>query len=307
LLAIQRALSTWNLPASIEDVGNAGSNKIPQSLLDKSQTIKEKGGITQIDRLMSDLPMLLQRNTEILNETKRILEDEEKSDTELRTQLKDKWSRTSSKQLNESLFNEIKQYEQMAENAIKANRVIEEKYRRHRDAIILLSKSEQEIVQSLPAANAVAALQNTHIIKDLKRLMNEVEALRNVREVLESEIKAVDSDSIKAKLVSQLQASNGIDEHSIIQNELDALLNPLRKQVRDNIQEQEKLLNYIEKANSEFCKEKVVNETSKLRDEMLKNLAAAHDGFTELYSNLQEGNQVGKSNNIFNEEINVFF
>ncbi len=251
--------------------------------------------------------MLLQRNTEILNETKRILEDEEKSDTELRTQLKDKWSRTSSKQLNESLFNEIKQYEQMAENAIKANRVIEEKYRRHRDAIILLSKSEQEIVQSLPAANAVAALQNTHIIKDLKRLMNEVEALRNVREVLESEIKAVDSDSIKAKLVSQLQASNGIDEHSIIQNELDALLNPLRKQVRDNIQEQEKLLNYIEKANSEFCKEKVVNETSKLRDEMLKNLAAAHDGFTELYSNLQEGNQVGKSNNIFNEEINVFF
>jgi programmed cell death 6-interacting protein len=289
---ISSALSTWNLPASIEDVGNAGSNKVPQSLLEKSQTLREKGGITQIDRLMSDLPMLLQRNTEILNETRRILEDEEKSDTELKTQLKEKWSRTPSKQLNESLFNEIKQYEQMAENAIKANHVIDEKYRRHRDAIILLSKPESEISKSLPAANAVAALQNTHIIKDLKRLMNEVEALRNVREVLESEIKAVDSDSIKAKLISLLQTSNGVDEHSIVQNELDALMNPLRKQVKDNIQEQEKLLGYIEKANMEFNKEKVVNETSKLRDEMLKNLAAANDGFTELYNNLQEGNQV---------------
>ncbi len=37
------ALSTWNLPAAIEDVGNAGSNQVPQSLLEKSQAIKEKG------------------------------------------------------------------------------------------------------------------------------------------------------------------------------------------------------------------------------------------------------------------------
>lgn len=178
------------------------------------------------------------------------------------------------------------------ENAIKANQVIDSKYNKYRDGIVLLSKSENEISNSLPAGNPVAALQNTHIIKDLRRLMQDVEGLRNVREVIESELKGLECDSIKAKLISTLQASGGLDEHAIIQEELDNAMNPLRKQVRENIQEQEKLLGYIEKANSEFCKEKVVNESSNIRDEMLKNLASAYDGYIELYNNLEEGNKV---------------
>ena len=241
---------------------------------------------------MSELPSLLQRNSEILTETKRMLEDEERSDTELRGQLKEKWSRTPSRQLNESLFSEIKQYEQIMANAIAANKTIEGKYEKHRDSIILLSKSEHDISNSLPAANAVAALQNTHIVKDLRRLMQEIEGLRAVREVIESELKGLDSDSVKAKLVNSLQSSSGIDEHAIIQEELNELISPGRKQVRENIQEQEKILMYVEKANSEFCKEKVVNESSKIREEMLKNLAQAYDGYIELYSNLEEGNKV---------------
>ncbi len=122
--------------------------------------------------------------------------------------------------------------------------------------------------------------------------MDEVEALRNVREVLESEMKTSDSDALQAKLISALQNSRGLDEHAIIQEELDSLLSPMRKQVRENIQEQEKLLGYIEKANSEFNKEKVHNETSKIREEMLKNLASASDSFNELYNHLVEGIKV---------------
>ena len=144
------ALATWNLPAAIEDVG--GLNKVPQSLIDKSQTIKDKGGITRINSMMSELPSLLQRNTDILNETKRCLEEEEKSDTELRTQMKEKWTRTPSKQLTEYLNAEIKQYEQIIENAIKANKVIDTKYSQHKDGIQLLSKAPNDISSSLPAA-----------------------------------------------------------------------------------------------------------------------------------------------------------
>lgn len=165
-------MTTWNLPASIEDV--SGMNKIPQSLLDKSQHIKDKGGITKVDSMMTDLPSLLQRNTEILQESKRILDEEERSDTELRTQMREKWTRTPSRQLTEYLHAEIKQYENIIENAIKANRVIEGKYRQHRDGIQLLSKPTNEISGSLPAASPVAALQNHHVVKDLRRLMDQV-------------------------------------------------------------------------------------------------------------------------------------
>lgn len=286
---INTALATWNLPAAIEDVG--GKNLVPPSLIDKSQLVKDKGGISKINSMMGELQPLMQRNSDILNEAKRMLAEEESSDTELRTSMKEKWTRTPSRQLTEYLHSEVRQYDTIMENAVKANKVIDTKYSKHRDGIELLSKSAQEVSSSLPAATATGALQNTHIIKDLRRLMNEVEALKNVREVLESEIKGLDNDALNAKLISALTSSTSIDEHSIIQNELDNMIAPLRKQVRENIQEQEKLLGFIEKANSEFTKEKVQNETSRMREEMLKNLAQASDGFNELYNHLVEGNK----------------
>lgn len=285
------ALAAWNLPAAIEDVGNQ-NNALPPSLIEKSKMIKDKGGIQKIDQMFSELPSLLTRNTEILNEAKSILEDEEKSDTELKANLREKWTRTGSKMLNEPLFTEIRQYEQIIDNAIKANKTIEEKYKRHRDSIILLSKPEFQISSELPPASAVAALQNTHIVQDLRRLMNEVDALKTVRDVIESELRNMDQDSAKAKLINSLQSSNKFDEHAVVQEEVDNLMAPFRKQVRENIQEQEKLMGYIEKANSEFCKEKIVNESSKIREEMLKNLATAYDGYNELYNHLMEGIKV---------------
>jgi uncharacterized protein Yka (UPF0111/DUF47 family) len=115
------------------------------------------------------------------------------------------------------------------------------------------------------------------------------------------------SDAVTAKLVSALQSSQGLGEHTIIQDELDSLINPMRKQVKENIQEQEKLLGYIEKANSEFNKERVHNETSKMREEMLKNLSSASDSYNELYNHLEEGIKVDKirRKSIFNIKIKL--
>ena len=58
-------LSSLNLPAAIEDLGG---DAIPASLLEKSREIQAKGGLQAIDKLFADLPELLQRNTEILDE-----------------------------------------------------------------------------------------------------------------------------------------------------------------------------------------------------------------------------------------------
>jgi hypothetical protein len=42
----------------------------------------------------------------------------------------------------------------------------------------------------------------------------------------------------------------------------------------------------------EYSRERGTNETGKLRDEMLKNLALASDGYNELYNHLNEGIKV---------------
>lgn len=58
-------LASLNLPASIE---KTTGSELPQSIKDKAETLKESGGVEGLQALMRELPELLQRNTEILNE-----------------------------------------------------------------------------------------------------------------------------------------------------------------------------------------------------------------------------------------------
>lgn len=62
-------LASLNLPAALEDLSGL---KVPQSVIEKAQQIKDIGGIQFLNKLMNDLPELLQRNREILNEVQEI-------------------------------------------------------------------------------------------------------------------------------------------------------------------------------------------------------------------------------------------
>ena len=54
-----------NLPAAIED---KGGRQIPASLSEKANEIRRQGGITTLDKMISELPESLTRNKEILDE-----------------------------------------------------------------------------------------------------------------------------------------------------------------------------------------------------------------------------------------------
>lgn len=60
-------LASLNLPAAIEDTSGT---EIPQSLLDKALHVRESGGIKALEESMRELPDLLQRNKELLDEVK---------------------------------------------------------------------------------------------------------------------------------------------------------------------------------------------------------------------------------------------
>lgn len=60
-------LASLNLPAAIEDTSGT---EIPQSLLEKALYVREAGGISALEASMTELPNLLQRNKELLDEVK---------------------------------------------------------------------------------------------------------------------------------------------------------------------------------------------------------------------------------------------
>jgi len=65
-VAAYSVLASLNLPAAIEDL--SGSGGVPPSLLEKAATVRQNGGAAGLSRLINELPVLLQRNKEILDE-----------------------------------------------------------------------------------------------------------------------------------------------------------------------------------------------------------------------------------------------
>lgn len=68
------------------------------------------------------------------------LDNEEKSDKQLREQFKEKWTRTPSQTLTKPMRDEAMKYKTILDTAIQADRIVRDKYEQNKMAISLLSK-----------------------------------------------------------------------------------------------------------------------------------------------------------------------
>lgn len=64
---LNSVLASLNLPAAIEDMSGT---ELPQSLLEKAASVRVAGGIKALETAMNELPDLLQRNKDILDEVR---------------------------------------------------------------------------------------------------------------------------------------------------------------------------------------------------------------------------------------------
>ncbi|XP_074844296.1 programmed cell death 6-interacting protein isoform X2 [Carettochelys insculpta] len=278
-------LASLNLPAAIEDVSG---DSVPQSILQKSKSVIEQGGIQTIDQLIKDLPELLQRNREILNESLRILDEEEATDNDLRAKFKERWQRTPSNDLYKPLRAEGANFSNILDKAIQADGQVKERYQTHRDTIALLCKPEAELNAAIPSANPAKTMQGSEVVGVLRSLLAGLDEVKKEREQLENDLKSVNFD-MTSKFLTALAQDGAINEEAISVTELDRIYGSLTHKVQETLKKQEELLKNIQNTHQEFSKMKQSNNESNLREEVLKNLAVANDNFVELVANLREG------------------
>lgn len=274
-------LSSLNLPAAIE-VNTPGSS-VPPSLLEKANEVRDKGGVQSIRTLIEQLPESLTRNKEILDETERMLNEEKESDDQLRTQFKEKWTRTPSDKLTEVFRSNATKYREIINNAISADKVVRQKFESNLNGIEALSKPPHELQNVIPAGSGVVS--NSSSVLKLRSLMESVETIKAERDVIESELKSATVD-MKDQFLNALAQDGAIDPNQTISH-VGKTLSPLQKQVADSIGRQQSLIQDIQDAHSAFTAE--AGSGSNQRDQMLSQLASAYDIFTELQHNLKEG------------------
>ncbi|CAG0921465.1 unnamed protein product [Notodromas monacha] len=276
-------LASMNLPAALEDPGKAGG--LPPSLRDKAEKVKAEGGIESLLAMLQNLPELLQRNREVLDVTERDLNEERDSDTQLRSQFKDKWRRTESEKLTASFRQNAKRYKTIIENAMLADSTVRERFNTHERVIRMLSeKSEEELLAALPSGKG--GNRDSPAANRLKTLMRKVDDLKREREELEGLFKSTDAD-LKSALCAMLARDGRVDEPAVSKQVLDAAYGDAVARVATNLEQQEKLVAEVQEANGDFTRDQ--SGDGDAREQMMKDLAAAYDAFTVLKNDLKEG------------------
>ncbi|XP_008329840.1 programmed cell death 6-interacting protein isoform X2 [Cynoglossus semilaevis] len=278
-------LASLNLPAALEDLSG---DSIPQSIAEKSRSIVQHGGLQSIEQLIKDLPELLTRNREVLDESLRILDAEEKTDNELRTKFNQRWNRTPSGDLYKPLRAEGTNFRNILDKAVQADQVVRDRYGTHCDMIALLCKSEDELNAAIPSANPTKTLQGSEVVNVLRSLLAKLDEMKKERETLEGEIKAVTFD-MSATFLTALAQDGAINEEQLSLAQLDQLYSSYNQRVQASLQTQEELLGQVQTSHQDFSSLKQSNTEANQREEVLKKLASAHDSYIEISNNLREG------------------
>merc|ERR1719245_367638 len=284
---MNQLLSSMNLPAAIEATKG---DEVPQSVRDKAKAVADAGGMTALKKLMDELPELLTRNTEILDECERMLKEERESDEQLKAQHKDKWNRTPSGQLTGTFNTNATKYRTIIDNAKAADGVVREKLDKHRECFDILSRGPTGLQSAIPSAGGIQhGLQDNPVVGKLRELMEAVDTIKAERQVIESEMKDTKVD-MKPIFFDALAKNSVIPEQEISVESLGRCYGPLQKQVNDNIARQESIMKEVQENNEKFVAQMGGSVAGgNAREQMMKNLAAAHDAFFELRGNLQEG------------------
>lgn len=119
----------------------------------------------------------LLKNILKLFQTERLLNEEKTSDDALRQQFKEKWTRTPSDRLTEMFRTNLAKYREIINNAIQADKVVQEKFSTHRQYIEILSRGPGAVESALPSGGGSGSVTNTSAVMTLRELMEEVISL----------------------------------------------------------------------------------------------------------------------------------
>lgn len=163
------------------------------------------------------------------------------------------------------------------------------KFETHRRGIDLLSRPEEELETAVPSASQSAAdSSRSPAAAQLRLLMAQVDDLKSEREVLEHELKSATVD-MKGQFLSALAQDGAINEPALSVEKLGNVYGPIQKRIKESIDFQANLLQQITTLNEDFVRDKSGGRGPSAREELLKELAAAHDAHAEVRNNLDEG------------------
>ncbi|OON21579.1 BRO1-like domain protein [Opisthorchis viverrini] len=230
------------------------------------------------------------QNAEIVIWQQTTLDDEEKTDNNLKQQFGDRWTRQPSSKLNAQWRQDIAKMIAFLGQAAETDKMLAKRFEQDLPMFELLSKSNDEILAAIRGESAVSASSptgNEAAREALARTCSQIESLKADRNSLTDQMNAMKlSEDFLKKLMDIYAANNQVTEQQIL-DLLNAELEGSRECVRASEKHQEDLLSELQiNYEAYFGRQKSNNESG-----LATRLTAAVDTFLALDKDVKSGMQ----------------
>lgn len=285
------ALAEMNLPAAIQV--SEHPDALPDSLLQQGQEINGKGGVEALTQMLDGLEEPRKKVVDMLDEADRLLQAEEREDSDMRQKHGARWTRTPSNELTGKTREEGTKFRTWLQQAIEGDGKIKQKFDENKSGIVVLCKPPDELNAIIPKATGTlqrtASGRDASGVEDLKALLTQLDQLRVQRDGLETKLEqAKENDHIQELLLQH--ADGSVDQPSLFAQQLSSVYGALETEVNQSVAKTTEVLSETRQANQVFVAGRESGQANE-REGMVADLGVRYETALELFSNLEEGHK----------------
>lgn len=153
-----------------------------------------------------------QINTDIITDCEKLIDVEEKEDTQLRNQYGANFNRPPSATVNGPYKQQLFEYKQKIEMAQATDAQIKQKFEANTQGFALLSKTRQDLASSIPQSADTASLCQNPSVVAVKQHLDELDLIKKEKEtVMNDGVSMIDNMNVVEDLmkVKSGQADKG--------------------------------------------------------------------------------------------------
>ncbi|RDA94578.1 hypothetical protein CP533_2428 [Ophiocordyceps camponoti-saundersi (nom. inval.)] len=300
---IHSHLSAVGLPGSLQALEKPLG--LPPSLKQHAEELRQGDAIGRVHKCFEDIEKLRSTDLAMFEAGKSALAAERDEDERLRRKYgTERWTRPDSLSdpQGAKLWSHASEIEGYFQSSVSSDSIVRDKFAANEDLLRLLCGSDRELMQSVPSgAQRETSSELKSAVGKLRSAYNDVLRLESRRrKKMERLRESARADDIKpdilkeaARLERSYPTTAIVPAHfeDFFEQRLDRLYEPELEAIDREVEEQEKLLTLVDRANSEFeaQKRKAGDRGLREREEVLQKLDSAYFKYKEIVNNLEVG------------------
>lgn len=295
---IHETLSSLNLPGSLQALEKPLG--LPPGLASHAEEIRQANGVQRLHTTIADTEKLKASNRNLYQEGIDLLRTEAGEDEATRRKFgTDRWTRPAGKDALPKLYNQVNDIDGYLKQADSSDRMVQNRLRENENLIRLLGGTDRDLEDYVPSSRR--ATMTAKVEKEanaLRATLNEVNRLESRRrkkvEALRAKAKEDDVNPELLKEAGRLEREYPMQP--VAASQFESLFDERLKKydadqqdLKNEESEQNRLLQRVSDANTNFQNAKKGDTSSKEREQALQNLENAYTSYKEIMRNLETG------------------